>query len=99
MNKKICLAIKSRNIVVFNYNSGSRKLEPYCYGLSKKGKELLRAYQISGYSSSGKSEGWKLFNISKISNLKILNEIFQKTLFYAKISFSELKFLFFELFK
>lgn len=57
MNKKICLAIESRNIVVFNYNSGSRKLEPYCYGLSKKGKELLKAYQISGYSSSGKSEG------------------------------------------
>ena len=78
LNKKICLAIESRNIIVFNYEGGSRKIEPYCHGLSKNRKELLRAYQISGYSSSGKLEGWKLFYISKISNLRILDKKFQK---------------------
>lgn len=60
------------------YNRHSRKVEPYCYGVSTKGKELLRAFQISGGSSSNISKGWKLFSVTEISNLKVLDGIFQK---------------------
>ena len=76
MNQKICSAIKARNIIIFYYDGGLRRIEPYCHGLSKKGKELLRAFQISGYSRSKNPIGWKLFSISKISNLKILKDTF-----------------------
>ena len=78
LNKKICSAIESKRIITFMYDRGLRKVEPYCYGVSAKVKEFLRAFQISGYSSSGISKGWKLFSVAKISNLKVLDEVFQK---------------------
>ena len=77
MNQDICSAIQTKRIIAFNYDGGLRKIEPYCHGVTKKGNEVLRAFQISGYSSSGNPIGWKLFSVSKISNLKILDEIFQ----------------------
>jgi len=36
-----------------------------------------RAFQISGFSRSRNPKGWKLFSLSKISNLKISDETFQ----------------------
>ena len=76
MNQNICFAIQAKRIIAFNYDGGLRKIEPYCYGLTKKGNEVLRAFQISGSSRSGNPIGWKLFTLSKISNLKILDETF-----------------------
>ena len=76
MHKEICSAIESRKIIVFNYDGGSRRVEPYCYGISRNGKELLRAYQISGFSRSRNPSGWKLFHVSKIKGVQIINEAF-----------------------
>ena len=76
MNKDICSAIKTKRIITFYYDGGLRRIEPYCHGVTKKGNEVLRAFQISGYSRSGSPIGWKLFSVSKISNLKILDETF-----------------------
>lgn len=78
MDNEICKAIKSRKMITFNYDGGLRKVEPYCYGISRKSKELLRAYQISGFSRSGNPSGWKLFHVSKIRRVQITNEIFIK---------------------
>ena len=72
----ICNAIKSKQLIQFNYEDGARIVEPYCFGLSKNDKEILRAYQVKGYSKSGNPVGWKLFNASKIKNIKINNEFF-----------------------
>ena len=77
MNQKICSAIRGKKIIAFYYDGGLRRIEPYCYGVTKKNNEVLRAFQISGYSRSRKPIGWKLFSVSKISNLKILDETFQ----------------------
>jgi len=77
MNQNICSAIRDKRIITFYYDGGLRKNEPYCHGVTKKGNEVLRAFQISGYSRSGNPIGWKLFSVSKISNLKILDETFQ----------------------
>lgn len=78
MYKEICSAIESRKIIIFNYDGGSRRVEPYCYDISNKGKELLRAYQISGFSRSRNPSGWKLFHVSKIKGLQIVNEKYIK---------------------
>ena len=76
-NKEIiCSAIKSKQLIQFNYKEGIRIVEPYCYGLSKNDKEILRAYQVKGDSKSGHPEGWKLFSASKIENIKINHELF-----------------------
>lgn len=77
MNQKICSAIRTKRIISLYYDGGFRSFEPYCHGRTKKGNEVLRAFQISGYSRSGKQKGWKLLSVSKISNLKILDETFQ----------------------
>lgn len=78
MKKIICEAIKGKKILTFYYDGGKRRTEPYCYGRGKKGNDFLRAYQISGYSRSGSSQGWKLFDMSKLSSIIITDETFNK---------------------
>jgi len=77
MIEEICQTIKERKLLNFYYDGGLRTVEPYCYGLSKKNAAFLRAYQISGYSKSGTPSGWKLLNVSKISNISISEESFR----------------------
>lgn len=77
MNSKICEAINSKRVIQFDYNGGMWLVEPFCYGISSKGNEILRGYQTGGYSESGKPEGWKLFDLSKVSGLEITNISFE----------------------
>ncbi|MGZ7044221.1 MAG: hypothetical protein ACXVHM_06485 [Methanobacterium sp.] len=72
----ICTAIKSNKLIQFNYDDGTRIVEPYCYGLSKTDKEVLRAYQIKGNSRSGHPVGWKLFSASEMKDIKVSDEFF-----------------------
>lgn len=76
MTDLICEAIRQRKIISFYYEGGKRIVEPYTFGYDRKDKPKLRAYQIKGYSSSGKPEGWKLFEVDKVSDIHILNETF-----------------------
>ena len=78
MNQVICTAIENRRIISFNYDVGNRVVEPYCYGISSTGKELLRSFQISGFSRSRNPSGWRLFKLSKMTNLTITDDIFEK---------------------
>lgn len=71
MNQMICEAIKSKRTLCLNYGGGARVVEPHCYGVSRNGEELLRAYQTSGHSNSGESSGWKLFTVREISNIQL----------------------------
>jgi len=75
MDSQICDAINNCNLLEFYYDGGARIVEPHCYGITKSGNEALRAYQVGGYSSSG-SMGWKMFELSKSRNLKVLDENF-----------------------
>ena len=68
----ICTAIRERRRLRFRYDGGERIVEPYAYGACET-HELLRAYQISGFSRSRQS-GWKLFRVEEISDLAVLNE-------------------------
>ena len=75
MRNIIIEAINNQNLVELVYDGGARIVEPYCFGISKQGNELLRVYQVSGFSSTNKMD-WKLLSIDKIINLKILDEKF-----------------------
>jgi predicted DNA-binding transcriptional regulator YafY len=72
----ICSAIESKKVIRFYYKGGFRRVEPFCYGVSTTGNEVLRAYQTGGYSESGNPIGWKLFRVSEISNLTLTDEHF-----------------------
>lgn len=76
MNDTICSAIAARARMRISYGGGQRLVEPHCHGTSTAGNEVLRAYQVSGFSRSGEHEGWKLFDVSKIEASETLAERF-----------------------
>ena len=59
-------AIEERKSLEIYYDPGTRIIEPHALGYSKDGNPLLRAYQVSGASSSGEHENWKLFRVDQI---------------------------------
>lgn len=76
LKPELCDAIAGRRIVRFYYEGGFRSVEPYIYGLSKDEIEYVLVYQVSGVSSSAKSEGWKRLRVEKIDELNIATETF-----------------------
>jgi hypothetical protein len=80
MNKQIVSAIKKKLVLRFVYNGKERVVEPQTYGVSKTGKEVLRARQIGGGSRSGQSRIAKLFDVEKLSGLKNTDEQFAEAL-------------------
>lgn len=76
MRDEIMKAIGSRSLLRVNYGAGSRVIEPYCLGETRKGSLVVRAYQVSGASESNEGEGWKLMTVEKILELEVLPEQF-----------------------
>lgn len=72
----ICQAIQRRLQLIFNYNGLRRVVEPYCYGISAKNQEVLRAVQISGGSSSRGYGFGKLWSVSEMSGLQLTDKRF-----------------------
>jgi hypothetical protein len=67
MNPSVCSAIAGRAVVRFQYDGGLRIVEPHCHGMSPAGNEVLRGYQIGGFSASGSAVGWRLFEVPRLS--------------------------------
>lgn len=76
MNSEISSAIKNKQVISFQYDGGQRTAEPHYYGTGSAGQELLRAYQTSGASSSGNSEGWKLFKVDGMTSIEVTSNQF-----------------------
>ena len=77
MKKEIIEAIENRNLLQFYYDDNLRIVEPHTFGVSKKGNDVLSAYQTSGTSNKGDVPDWKLFTLSKIQSLKTLEKGFE----------------------
>jgi hypothetical protein len=78
MNSMIYDAIQEMRLIRFDYDGLTRLVEPCAYGTTSKGNEVLRAYQVSGFSNSGVNEGWKLFTVAKVENLGTEVTVFSK---------------------
>lgn len=76
MNQKIINAIENQNVIELYYEGKLRVVEPHCYGETTAGNQGLRAYQIDGYSSSGKM-GWKMYDLSKADDIVITEDTFE----------------------
>jgi len=48
-----------------------RWVEVYCYGVSKAGNDMIRAYQIGGDTKTIQP-GWKTFRVDRMNNLNML---------------------------
>lgn len=74
---KVCSAIKEKCLISFLYDGHLRVVIPATHGvLGSTGNEGLRGYQIRGTRDAGTLPNWGLFLVSKMQDLKILEENF-----------------------
>jgi hypothetical protein len=77
VNTPICDAIHLRIVLELRYHAYSRLVEPYVYGVSRIGDELLRCYQVAGGSVGGDRRGWKLLKVSEIASFHATQTSFE----------------------
>lgn len=79
---QITTAIKNKNLVTIYYDGednggkGLRVIEPFCFGTSKAGNKVIRAWETEGASYTGsKGEqplpGWRLFRLDRIGSFAV----------------------------
>jgi predicted DNA-binding transcriptional regulator YafY len=66
-------AIREKRRLRFIYHGVARLVEPQCHGIGHRGTNLLRAHQLQGGAQAE-----PLFDVSKISDLQVLDERFEK---------------------
>lgn len=81
MEDIFCEAIETQKRVKINYKGTERVIEPHTFGYDNNGFAKVRASQARGYSESGNFD-LKLFIISKMDNVQLLNETFSVNSFY-----------------
>lgn len=59
-----------------NYASGSRIVDPFIYGVSTAGNEVITGFQIGGYSQSDNSFMCKLFKFDEMTAICNTNDNF-----------------------
>lgn len=69
------VAIAERRQIRFWYDGKERIAEPHDYGM-QKGKERLLAFQTDGSSNSGPLPAWRLVDVSRMTQLEILEKTF-----------------------
>ncbi len=70
-------AIEKKKTISFYYKEGERIVEPFLLGyLSTTDNLTLRAYFIDGYSKSGKFNSWKLYTVSEMEDIRIMDSSF-----------------------
>jgi hypothetical protein len=74
-HKLIWTSIEGRRHVRFFYDAKERISEPHDYGV-QNGQVRLLVYQFGGESNTGRLPAWRLVDVNRISELKILNTIF-----------------------
>jgi predicted DNA-binding transcriptional regulator YafY len=79
---QVANSIRNRNLVTIYYDGednggkGLRVIEPFCFGVSKAGNMVLRAWEREGASfTAQKGEqplpGWRLFRLDRIGSYNI----------------------------
>ena len=78
MQGQIVEAIRSMKKMEINYKGeGNRLVCPHALYVSSTGKTLVDSYQLSGFSNHSEDvPGWRPFDLSKITSLRVLEESF-----------------------
>ena len=72
----LCTAIRERRLLHFDYNGLHRIVAPYCYGISTRDSEVLRAIQVGGASSSGGFRFGKLWTVKEMQDVRLADQTF-----------------------
>ena len=73
----ICRAIRERRLLLIDYSGTQRIVQPHVYGDDHAGDRLLSAYQVSGESASGASQGWKSFRMDRVRSIALAEGSFR----------------------
>ena len=65
-------AIETKHLVSFKYKNKNRRAEVYCIGTNANNEILVRCFEVP-------TEGWKLFKMEEIKDLKLLQQRFYFT--------------------
>jgi len=76
MHQSIIKAIHEKKLITLIYSGLPRIVEPHAYGVSTKGNDILRCYQVRGEHTSDIPHEWNLFTVSKIIDLGVLQDGF-----------------------
>ena len=77
MHSTICDAIRMRRLLMFGYGDAVRVVEPHIYGVNTAGHEALSAWLRSGMSRADPDGGWRMFLVSEMRDLQLLDERFE----------------------
>lgn len=80
--EQISNSVRNKNLVTIYYDGednggkGLRVIEPFCFGISKAGNAVIRAWEREGASfTAQKGEqplpGWRLFRVDRIGSYNI----------------------------
>ena len=72
----LCTAIRERRLLSFDYKGLHRIVAPYCYGITPRDAEVLRAIQVGGSSSSGGFRFGKLWTVKEMKDVKLTDQTF-----------------------
>jgi predicted DNA-binding transcriptional regulator YafY len=75
IHDQLLQAINARRQISFIYQDKPRIAEPHDYGM-QNGQARLLSYQIGGQSGSGRLPNWRMFDVNKMSDFKMLDETF-----------------------
>jgi predicted DNA-binding transcriptional regulator YafY len=73
----ICRAIRERRLLLIEYGETQRVVQPHVFGVDRTRDRLLSAYQVSGASASGATQGWKSFRMDRISGVALTDVTFR----------------------
>jgi hypothetical protein len=76
VNIVLCDAIRERRLVRFFYDAYERIIEPYSYGVTHDGRELLMGWLVRGWSSSDTAPGWRTFYVDQMRDVGAMAESF-----------------------
>lgn len=73
MSDVITEAINNKKRLYVTYNGAQRLIEPHTYGYDSSGTLKLRAFQVS---VDPELNGWRMFSVNKMTEIKVIEEIF-----------------------
>lgn len=80
VRETIVRAIEESRVLRVDYYDprGERRVEPHACGISERGNDVVRVFQVSGPSRSGHgTDVWRLMRLDRILGIELCDDTFE----------------------